>query len=429
MTERSGGDIALNASPQGPMPRGRGARSNRSGRYETQKREPVDDGWGGLGAGPAPGEELAASRGGGGSGSGTGGGSGAGGGAEGDSPTKRETLAEARAPWGDGYDASDAPARTLRTVTLKDASRTIISTNNSPDISFDRSINPYKGCEHGCIYCYARPSHAYWGYSPGLDFESVIFTKPDAEKILEQEFSRPKYRPAPIMIGANTDPYQPVERDLETTRKLLKVFQRYRHPISIITKSALIQRDLDILGPMGRAKMARAAISLTTLDRKLARAMEPRAAAPHRRLQTIEKLVEAGVPVTVMTAPIIPGLNEHEIEALLEASAKAGASGAGYVLLRLPLEINDLFAEWLAAERPDAASKVMSLISEMRGGKAYDATWGRRGRGQGPHAELIAKRFRAAARRFGLNGARAELDCSQFARPWGSDGQASLFGD
>ena len=390
MTERPGG-FALNAnrasSASGPQPRGRGARSNRTGRFETQSYEPFDDGWGDAGAAGDPAGMANES----------------------------------------GLEELTAAAMRWRTVTLKDASKSIISTNSSPDISFNRSINPYRGCEHGCIYCYARPSHAYWGYSPGLDFERVIFLKPEADRLLEQEFSRPKYRPEPIMIGANTDAYQPLERSEETTRKLLKVFRRYQHPLSLITKSAMVLRDLDILGPMGRDNLARAAISLTTLDRKLARAMEPRAAAPHRRLDAIRGLAEAGVPVTVMTAPIIPGLNDHEIEALLEAAAEAGASGAGYVLLRLPLEIKDLFAEWLAVHRPDAAARVMSLMRQMRGGKAYDAAWGKRGTGQGPLAAMIAKRFRAAAKRLGLDQRRPALDCSRFSRPWAADGQASLF--
>ena len=372
MTERPGG-TALNASETppatGPAPRGRGARSNQSGRYESLKREAFDDGW----------------------------------------------------------SETDPPAPQIRTVRLKDTSRSIISTNNSPDIAFDRTINPYKGCEHGCIYCYARPGHAYWGYSPGLDFESVIFTKPDAPGLLEQAFARPKYQPAPIVIGGDTDAYQPAERDLETTRDILKVFARYRHPVSVITKSALILRDLDILGPMGRDGLARAAISLTTLDKRLARQMEPRASAPHKRLDAIRGLAEAGVPVTVMTAPIIPALNDHEIERLLEAAKAAGARTAGFVLLRLPMEISDLFQEWLAESRPDAAARVMSLVRQTRGGKDYDSQWGKRGRGQGPYAELIGKRFRAAVKRLELNTSAPKMDFSQFQRPFGSKGQASLF--
>jgi DNA repair photolyase len=372
MTERPGG-YALNAPIQTPPPRGRGARSNLSGRFEATSREAFDDGWGA------------------------------------------------------GWEDEDGAPPKLATIVLKDTSRSIIATNNSPDISFDQSINPYRGCEHGCVYCYARPSHAFLGYSPGLDFESVIFSKPDAAALLEGAFNKPGYRPRPIMLGANTDAWQPLERRLETTRDILKVFARYKHPVSFITKSALVLRDLDILGPMARAGLISGAISLTTLDRKLARDLEPRAAAPHRRLDTIRGLSEAGIPVTVMMAPIIPGLNDHEIEALLGEAASAGASRAGYVLLRLPLEIKDLFRDWLAEKRPDAAGRVLSLLRQMRGGKDYDASWGTRGRGTGPYAELIAARFRAAVKRSGLDGVRAVSDFTQFERPLGTASQPSLF--
>ena len=377
MTERPSGYalIAHTTAPDeapvapGTSIRGRGARSNLTGRYETFQREAFDDGWG------VDGDEVSA----------------------------------------------------LRTTVLKDASRSIIATNQSPDISFDQSINPYRGCEHGCIYCYARPSHAYWGYSPGLDFESVIFTKPDGAKLLEQFFNRPGYNPKPIVIGANTDAWQPVERRLEITRDILKVFARYKHPVSFITKSALVLRDLDILGPMAEQGLAKGAVSLTTLDRKLARDMEPRAAAPHRRLKAIEGLASAGLPVTVMMAPIIPALNDREIEPLLEQAADAGAISAGYVLLRLPMEIRDLFREWLAEKRPDAASRVISLMRQMRGGRDYDPTWMRRGRGQGPFAEMISKRFRAAMRRYKLDMRQKELDFSRFERPLGTPEQPGLF--
>ena len=378
MTERPGG-YALNApqaapsagSPTAPGAgvRGRGARSNASGRYEAFAREAFDDGW----------------------------------------------------------TEADAPAPRLGTTILKDASRSIVATNRSPDISFDQSINPYRGCEHGCIYCYARPSHAYWGYSPGLDFESVIFAKPDGPALLEAFFNRPGYRPKPIVIGANTDAWQPVERRLQHTREILKVFARYRHPVSFITKSALVLRDLDILGPMAADGLAKGAISVTTLYRRLARDMEPRAAAPHRRLDAIRGLSEAGLPVTLMMAPIIPALNDNEIEAVFKAGAEAGAVNASYVLLRLPLEIKDLFREWLQTARPDAAGRVMSLIRQMRGGRDYDPQWGTRGRGQGPLAELIVNRVRAAIRRYGLTAPRTELDFSKFERPLGSAGQPSLF--
>jgi DNA repair photolyase len=378
MTERPGG-FALNApqaAPSSATPiapgagaRGRGARSNISGRFEAFAREAFDDGW----------TEV------------------------------------------------DTAAPRLATTVLKDASRTIIAKNTSPDISFDQSINPYRGCEHGCIYCYARPSHAYLGYSPGLDFESVIFTKPDGARLLEAHFNRPGYVANPIVIGANTDAWQPLESRLEHTRDILKVFARYRHPVIFITKSALILRDLDILAPMAADGLAKGAISITTLDRNLSRQLEPRAAAPHRRLQTVQALAEAGIPTTVMMAPIIPGLTDHEIEPLLEAAAQAGAANAAYVLLRLPLEIKDLFREWLAANRPGSAERVMSLIRQMRGGKDYDPRWSTRGRGEGPLAQLIATRFRQAAKRSGLTQPRAELDYSRFERPLGSAGQPSLF--
>lgn len=265
-------------------------------------------------------------------------------------------------PFDDGWSGEDPPARRLKTTLIRDASRTIIATNESPDIGFSRSINPYRGCEHGCIYCYARPSHAYWGYSAGLDFESVLFYKPDAAALLEKAFAKPAYRPETIVIGANTDPYQPIERQLKITRSLLETCLRWRHPVSLITKSATVTRDLDVLGELAAMNLVRVAVSVTTLDRRLARSMEPRAATPGRRLEAISALSESEVPVTMMTAPIIPGLTDHEIEPLLKAGAEAGASRAGYVLLRLPFEIKDLFREWLASECPDAAAKVMSLV-------------------------------------------------------------------
>lgn len=306
--------------------------------------------------------------------------------------------------------------------------RSIIARNDSPDVGFDRSINPYRGCEHGCIYCYARPAHAYMGLSPGLDFESKLFFKPGAARLLEREFSRAAYAPGVIHIGGNTDPYQPVERRLRVTRQVLETLARFRHPFSIITKSALIERDLDILGPMGAAGLARAAVSVTTLDRKLARVMEPRAATPEKRLAAVRALAGAGVPTAVMFAPVIPGLNDHELEAVLQRAVEAGAAGAGYVVLRLPLEIKDLFREWLAANRPDRAERVMSLIRQMRGGRDYDPQWGRRMKGEGPIADLIAQRFKIARRRFGLDRALPPLDASQFRVPPKAGDQMELFG-
>ncbi|MDP8915855.1 MAG: PA0069 family radical SAM protein, partial [Pseudomonadota bacterium] len=291
----------------------------------------------------------------------------------------------------------------------------------------NQSINPYRGCEHGCTYCYARPAHAYMGLSPGLDFESRLFFKPEAAALLERELSKPGYKVQNIQIGGNTDPYQPIERKLRITRGVLEVLQRFQHPFSIITKSHAITRDLDILGPMGRAGLARAAVSVTTLDRKLARSMEPRAATPERRLEAIRALADAGAPTVVMFAPVIPGLNDHELEAVLERAAEAGAVSAGYVVLRLPLEIKDLFREWLETDHPDRARRVISLTRQMRGGRDYDPEWGKRQRGEGPIAELIARRFQLASERLGLNRSWAELDVGRFRPPPRSGDQADLF--
>jgi len=350
--------------------KGRGARSNDSGRYEADRREEFDDGW--------------------------------------------TDLDEAAAP--------------LRTTLSPEHARTIIAKNTSPDVGFDRSINPYKGCEHGCIYCYARPSHAWMGLSPGLDFESRIFFKPEAARLLEQELSKPRYVCKRIHIGGNTDPYQPVERETLSTRSILQVMQRFRQPYSIITKSVLIARDADILGPMGQDGLASAMISITTLDRGLARAMEPRASTPAKRLEAISRLADAGVPVGVGFAPVIPGLNDHEMESILEAAQKAGATSAMYVTLRLPLEIKDLFREWLADARPERAARVMSLIRQTRGGKDYDPDWAQRMKGTGPVAELIAARFKAAIKRYGLDTPRTPLDVTQFRVPADMRPQLELFG-
>ena len=327
----------------------------------------------------------------------------------------------------DGWTGDDVEAAPLRTTLTPEHARTIIAKNTSPDIGFDRSINPYKGCEHGCIYCYARPSHAFMGLSPGLDFESRLFFKPEAARLLEQELTKPRYVCKRIHIGGNTDPYQPVERDLGSTRSILEVLQRFRHPFSIITKSVLITRDADILGAMGRDGLASACVSITTLDRGLARAMEPRASTPAKRLEAISRLAEAGCPVTVGFAPVIPGLNDHELEAILEAAAKAGATSAMYVTLRLPLEIKDLFREWLADARPERAARVMSLVRQTRGGRDYDPDWSQRMKGTGPVAELIATRFAAAVKRYGLNAPRAPLDQTQFRVPASSRVQGDLF--
>ncbi|HWQ87866.1 PA0069 family radical SAM protein [Brevundimonas sp.] len=327
----------------------------------------------------------------------------------------------------DGWTTDDAEAAPLRTTLTPEHARTIIARNTSPDIGFDRSINPYKGCEHGCIYCYARPSHAFMGLSPGLDFESRIFFKPEAARLLEQELSKPRYVCKRIHIGGNTDPYQPVERELNSTRSILEVMQRFNHPFSIITKSVLIARDTDILGPMGRAGLASAMVSITTLDRGLARAMEPRASTPAKRLEAIRRLADAGCPVGVGFAPVIPGLNDHELESVLEAASRAGATSAMYVTLRLPLEIKDLFREWLADARPDRAARVMSLVRQTRGGRDYDPDWSQRMKGTGPVAELIAARFRAAIKRYGLDAPRRPLDETQFRVPADMKKQMDLF--
>jgi DNA repair photolyase len=327
----------------------------------------------------------------------------------------------------DGWTSDDVEAAPLRTTLTPEHARTIIARNTSPDIGFDRSINPYKGCEHGCIYCYARPSHAFMGLSPGLDFESRLFFKPEAARLLEQELAKPRYVCRRIHIGGNTDPYQPVERELKSTRSILEVLQRFNHPFSIITKSVLITRDVDILGSMARDGLASACVSITTLDRGLARAMEPRASTPAKRLEAVSRLAEAGVPVTVGFAPVIPGLNDHELESILEAASKAGATSAMYVTLRLPLEIKDLFREWLADARPDRAARVMSLIRQTRGGRDYDPDWSTRMKGTGPVADLIAVRFKAAIKRYGLDAPRRPLDETRFRVPADMKMQMDLF--
>ena len=317
----------------------------------------------------------------------------------------------------DGWGALDEPAHVLTTHVSIDASRTIIARNSSPDLNFDRSVNPYRGCEHGCIYCFARPTHAYLGLSPGLDFETQLFAKPNAAILLRQELSKASYAPRVMALGTNTDPYQPVEKGMGITRTVLQTLRDFRHPVGIVTKSHLITRDIDILGEMAGLNLAKAAISITTLDRGLARRMEPRAATPERRLDAVRALADAGIPVTVMAAPVIPSLNDHELEEILGRAREAGATGAGYVVLRLPLEIKDLFQEWLRAQIPDRAARVMKLVREMRGGLDYDPEWGRRMKGAGPYAQLIAKRFRTACARLGLNTQSRELDCSQFRIP------------
>jgi DNA repair photolyase len=324
---------------------------------------------------------------------------------------------ESRVLIDDGWNSEEEEDTSLKTEILRDSSRTIITRNNSPDISFSQSINPYKGCEHGCIYCFARPTHAYLGFSPGADFESKIFTKPNAAELLRKELSSPKYVPQVLAIGTNTDPYQPIEKKLRIMRSILEVLWEFKHPVGIVTKNAGILRDIDILAPMAEAGLAKVALSVTTLDRKLARAMEPRASTPPKRIEAIKTLASVGIPTAVMFAPVIPALNDEELETVLETAKDAGARSAGYVLLRLPLEIKDLFREWLEANEPGRAKHIMSLIRSMRGGKDYDAQWNTRMRGTGPYAEMIARRFHLAVRRFGLNAEHRPLDTKQFKRP------------
>ncbi|NUR14163.1 MAG: PA0069 family radical SAM protein [Bradyrhizobium sp.] len=348
--------------------RGRGAQSNASGRYEAEARVAFDDGWQSL-------EEL-------------------------------------------------PPFKTSVGV---DTSRKVITRNDSPDIGFDRSINPYRGCEHGCVYCFARPTHAYLGLSPGLDFESKLFVKPDAPSLLEKELAAPGYEPRMIAIGTNTDPYQPIERDRKIMRGILEVLERAGHPVGIVTKSALVVRDIDILARMAKRNLAKVAISVTSLDPKLARTMEPRAATPPKRLEALKQLSDAGIPTTVMVAPVIPALNDSEIERLLDAAAHAGVKEASYVLLRLPLEVRDLFREWLMANYPDRYRHVFTLIRDMRGGRDYDAKWGERMKGTGPMAWTIGRRFEIACDRLGLNKRRSKLTIDQFAKPKRNGDQLSLF--
>ncbi len=348
--------------------RGRGALTNASGRFEALTRENIDDGWASI-------EQLPA----------------------------------------------------FKTEVFSEIPKTVITRNDSPDISFDRSINPYRGCEHGCSYCFARPTHAYMGLSPGLDFESKLFVKQNVPELLEKELGAPGYQPRTIAIGTNTDPYQPIERKFRVMRSILEVLARHNHPVGIVTKSALVTRDIDVLAPMARLGLAKVAISVTTLDPKLARSMEPRAAAPARRLAAIRELADAGIPVTVLVAPVIPAVNDSEIEAILDAARKAGASEAGYVMLRLPLEVRDVFQQWLQDHAPAKFNHVMSLVRSMRGGKDYDAKWNERQTGTGPFAWLTGRRFELAADRLGFNKSRLKLRADLFVKPRGAERQMSLF--
>ncbi len=364
--------------------RGRGATFNPGNRFRRDAREACDDGWGRSAA------------------------------AEGD---------------------DDAPPKLRTTVTIQRA-RTIIARNDSPDIPFTQSINPYQGCEHGCVYCYARPSHAYLDLSPGLDFETRLFAKPDAPALLRAELGKRGYACDPIALGTNTDPYQPIEREWKVTRQIIEVLAEHEHPFTIVTKNALVERDIDLIAPMAAKNMARVYLSITSLDREMARTLEPRASAPQRRLQALRTLSDAGIPAGVMVAPIIPQLNDRDLEAILEAAAAHGARSAGWVMLRLPLEVAPLFRAWLDQHHPLRAAHVMSLVQQLRGGRDYEAAFGTRMRGTGIYADLIEKRFELACRRLGLNrdrrGATPEmtattLDTSRFRPPRANPGQAELF--
>jgi len=346
-------------------------------------------------------------------------------------PVRFDRLAAT--PFDDGWDTIaglDALPSNKTTLT-RDASRSAISWNNSADLGFDRSVNPYRGCEHGCVYCFARPTHAYLGYSPGLDFETKLLFKPEVAQLLEKELRKPGYTPRPMALGTNTDPYQPVERTLKLTRGVLEVLERFNHPVSIVTKSAGVLRDLDILSRMAARGQARVYLSVTTLDASLARCMEPRAATPQRRLHAITELTRAGIPVGVLAAPMIPGLNDAELEKILAASSKAGARHAGYVLLRLPHELRQIFEDWLQTHFPERARHVLSLVRETRAGQLNDASFHTRFIGTGVYADLLARRFSRAARQWGFDQTRLSLDCSAFAVP--TDGredahaQLSLF--
>src|SRR5262252_2984360 len=334
--------------------------------------------------------------------------------------------AEARVAFDDGWQSlEDLPA--FKTTVALDTARKVITRSDSPDIGFDRSINPYRGCEHGCVYCFARPTHAFLGLSPGLDFETKLFAKPDAPALLEKELAAPGYEPRMIAIGTNTDPYQPIERDRKIMRGILEVLERAGHPVGIVTKSALVTRDIDILSRMAKRNLAKVAISVTTLDPKLARTMEPRASTPARRLEALRHLAAAGVPTTAMVAPVIPALNDSEIERILDAAAHTGAKEASYVLLRLPLEVRDLFREWLLANYPDRYRHVFTLIRDMRGSKDYDSQWGVRMTGTGPIAWMIGRRFDIACEKLGLNKKRVKVTTEHFARPKRDGDQLALF--
>ena len=328
----------------------------------------------------------------------------------------------------DGWGVLDEPLPPLETLVLPEPAKSVITRNDSPDVPFEQSINPYRGCEHGCVYCFARPAHAYVNLSPGLDFETRLFYKQDAAARLREELSRPRYRCSPIALGTNTDPYQPIERRFRVTRDLLGLMLECRHPVTLVTKSTLVLRDLDLLGELARRNLTRVFLSVTTLDDDLKRRMEPRAASPAARLAAVRELARAGVPVGVMVAPVIPAINDHELEAVVEAAAHAGAGSVDYILLRLPREVRDLFYEWLAVHFPDRVGRVRSRIHDLRGGQDNDPRFGSRMRGSGPWAELLRKRMAAARRRHGLEDPRwPPLDSSRFRVPQPAGGQLALW--
>jgi DNA repair photolyase len=339
---------------------------------------------------------------------------------------------DARSPFDDGWIDEEKIDKTFQTTVTEERARSIIARNDSPDIPFEQSINPYRGCEHGCIYCYARPTHAYLELSPGLDFETRLFAKTNAVELLKDELAKKGYRPKPIAFGTNTDCYQPIERRYKVMRGLLEVLSACDHPLTIVTKSALIERDIDLLAPMAKKNLVKAFVSITTLDHRLARTLEPRAASPRRRVDALRALATAGIPCGVLVAPLIPALTDKTLEAVLEEAAKAGATRAGWILLRLPNEVRPLFKEWLAAHQPQRAEHVISIIKQSRGGRENDPNFGSRMSGSGNFVELIGKRFDLACRRFGLNSeenhmaSRGGLDCSQF-RPPEAEGQMRLF--
>lgn len=329
--------------------------------------------------------------------------------------------------WQNPESDSVSKSEAVPTVVRQEMARSLVSYNKSPDLPFDRSINPYRGCEHGCVYCFARPSHAYLGFSPGLDFETQLIARSNAAEVLRKELSAKSYRVAPIAIGTNTDPYQPCEGELRLVRGCLEVLRDFNHPVAIVTKGTLIERDMDILAPMASKGLVRVGLSVTTLDRDLARRMEPRAPAPERRLATIRRLSDAGIPIRLMASPLVPGLTDHELEALLAAGSCAGADAASWIMLRLPREVSQLWQEWLAEHVPDRADKIMSRLREMHGGRDYDPRWGHRMRGEGRFAEMIAQRFTLACKRLNLNQKTSELRRDLFARPSQAGDQLSLF--